>query len=301
MACALAAAAAPVDLEVGRALEPLAGFGIAEERLPTQLENVCPAPGSTWLEPSGPVLEPCGTPGGSILDRGLDPPTAHKGIELPGGGALEVGAGQGGVEVAGRAAPQLALWRGEGGRWAIGLDPTARAKVGTTDLSLETIKAESIADVPLSLHGGPASAHLLLVRSGWAAGQPFWLTLRPERLELAAKAGAVRVPGAALEGYGGAALTLMPGTQTTAYEGELGLDTASAWQSRLKPEGSLSLRALEAPGAELLAQLRATSALTYDLRAGGQFHLMIEYFDDALLRRQIEDRGVMLRLRLQPG
>lgn len=301
MAGPLTASAAAADLEVGRALEPLAGFGIAGEQLPTQLDDVCPDPGSTWLEPVGPVLAPCGTPSGSILDRGPDPPHADAGIELPGGGALELEAGGGGVEVAGRAAPQLALWRGESGRWAIGFEPAARAHVGMAALSLEAIKAESLADVPLSLHGGPASAHLLLARSGWAAGQPFWLTVRPGRVELTAEASAVQLPGETLQGYGGAALTLTPGTQTTEYEGKVGLGTGSAWQSRLKPEGGLVLRALEAPGSELLGQLRATSALTYDLRAGGQFHLMIEYFDDAFLRREIEDRGMMLRLRWQPG
>jgi hypothetical protein len=300
MACPLTAAVAAADLEVGRALEPLAGFGMAGEELSTQLENVCSEAGSTWADPSGPVLAPCGAGGGSILDRGPEPPKADAGFELP-GGALELGAGEGGVEVAGRAAPRLALWRGESGPGALGFDPSARAQFGMAGLSLEAIQAESAADVPLSVHRGSASAHLLLLRSGWAAGQPFWFTFGPERLELRAEASAVPLPGETLEGYGRAALTLTPNTETSEYEGMVGLGTGSAWQSRLKPEGDLSLRALEAPGSELLAQLRATSALTYDLRAGGEFHVMIEYFDDAFLRREIEDRGLMLRLRWQPG
>lgn len=298
MACLLAAATAAADLEVGRALKPLAGFGLAEEQLRTRLENVCADPGSTWASSSGSAQVPCGTGDSPILGGALDLPEAETGIDLPAGGALEFGAGEGGVQVAGRASPQLALWRGASGRWAIGFDPTARAHVGMADLSLEAIAAESVADVPLSLHGGPASAHLLLLRSGWTAGEPFWLTVRLEQLKLAAGASGVQLPGDVLEGQGGTTLTLMPGAETTEFEGRLGVGTGSAWQSRLKPQAGLALHTLDALGSGLLAQLRATSALTYDLRAGGQFHVMIEYFDNALLRGDTENRGLMLRLRL---
>lgn len=287
---------AAADLEVGRGLDPLAGFGMAEEQLRTQLDNVCSDPDATWTSSSRPILAPPGAGAdGSILGDELDLPAVNSAF---GGGSLEIRAEESGVELAGKTSPQLGLWRGGSGRWAIGFDPTASARVLMADRSLEAIEAGALADVPLSLHGGPASAHLLLLRSGWAAGEPFWLTARPERLQLAADASGIPLSDEALALHGGATFAVTFGKEARELAGRLGLGTASAWQSGLKPGAVVSLRARDAPGSELLAQLRAATELTYQFRAGGQFHVMIECFDRDLLSGTAEGRGLILRLRL---
>ena len=298
-ACLVAAGAGAAELEVGPGLDPFVGLRMAQEQLGAGLDNVCSDPDATWTSASGPILAPCGTATDrSILGPKTNLPAWDAGFRSTDGGSLKIRAAEGGIELAGEASPRLELWRADSGHWAIGFDPSAKAHLGISDLSLDAIKADSLADVPLSLHGGPASAHLSLVRSGWAAGEPFWLSVRPERLELAAAMSGIPLPDRSLELHGGAMLTIGFGTNTKEFSSRLGIRTASAWKSDFQPGATISLRALDAPGAELLTQLRATTEFTYHFRSGGQFRVTVECFDRNLLSGAAEGRGLILRLRL---
>lgn len=269
IACGMALAAAADELAPTDALDPSPETIAALTGTPVAGENQCSELGSAWDRT--PDLNPVTSDAparGPASEELLGSASADPALSLPGGGALEMQAGEGSIGVAGSALPELELWRG-GGRWAVGLDPSTVAHLGIGVVGSEPIVADHLTDMALSMHAGPASANLLLLRSGWAAGEPFWLAADPERLDLATDTGAISLPGDALEVRGGGTLKFTPEGDATEVGGSLGLSPGTGWTGALAPSADVTLQARDAPGARRTTRLQAGAGIAPDLRAGG--------------------------------